>query len=1012
MSKYNCELCGKSFKQKIEYTRHKNKKTACVSVEKIKEIEHENIIINDNKAKLTSLFKYCLDVLRDNEHLVGDRALRSLAYILTFKLIEPKIGNEIDFDNYPYFKFDEFEDPKIMKEKLLFYSRFSNFAQREEIDLPLTTKYVWDTILSEHPKTKDIFIKDRGFEIKSQGTFKILITKINDFDFSNIDYDVQGEAYEEVIKDMMVGKIFGQFFTPPEIKKLMIKLINPQIKNDGTIETIYDPAMGTGGFLITALKHLLKQSKERNIPLNWDFIINNKGIGGREAEPNTFQLAKVNTLISSGHILMNIDCGDSIRKPIIDKYDIVLANPPYGIKGLNYDDINSPLRNEYLPIKINGAVPLFIQAIIYILNINGRAAVVLPDGQDLFSKNKSLVEVREYLMKTCDLKEIIYFPAGIFTHTSIKTCVAYFIKKKEGKDIIKTNVRHSTKSKVYKETERINKFTETHQTHKVEFYDYNPLNEVKTLLVEATIEQIKNNSYSLNYSEYIIDESKETEEEQIKMENNGITIKTLGEICKIENGYAFKTADYKKTKENNCIGLIQIKSIDNYEINSNKITEYVEENNKYTKYEINYDDMLISLTGYAGKIGKYKLPFKSYLNQRVCRIKLKTIGINPNYLYYWYISNDTEKIVFKMANGTAQPNISTTELGKIKIPIPPIEKQNEIVEKLGFIYEHCIKTSEEKIKQLKQLNKYYIESYIENYTKQIKTLGEICEFKNGKTLTKDKLINGVYPVIGGGQSPLGYHNTYNRQKNTILCSSSGAYAGFISIYNIEIWASDCFSIIPKNSNNMFIYYYLKNIQNNIYKMQTGAAQPHIYSKDLSKIKIPIPSIEKQNEIVQYCESNDNLIRQLEIEIEQNKKLAKEIINGILNSNNSNKDLLASFSFIYRIIYDLEYNKFHKIENSEKEIADKYNLDKLGLDINNLYNTYRKYMPDKFDDFKVLPLIDIPVEYENLYKKYHFNNCEVEIDESLESEFINKYGKIIDIDENKYDQFKKFVDDIN
>ena len=71
------------------------------------------------------------------------------------------------------------------------------------------------------------------------------------------------------------------------------------------------------------------------------------------------------------------------------------------------------------------------------LKINGKCAVVLPDGQDLFSKtNTTLVAIREYLMKTCDLKEIIYLPSGIFTYTSIKTCVFYFVKKREGTDVL------------------------------------------------------------------------------------------------------------------------------------------------------------------------------------------------------------------------------------------------------------------------------------------------------------------------------------------------------------------------------------------------------------------------------------------------------------------------------------------------------------------------------------------------------------------------------------------------
>ena len=94
----------------------------------------------------------------------------------------------------------------------------------------------------------------------------------------------------------MTGKVLGQFFTPPKVKQMMIKLIDPQLKADGTIEKIFDPAMGTGGFLISSLRHLLQQSKTKGIKMNWDFI-SNEGLGGREPEPDTHQLAISNMLI-------------------------------------------------------------------------------------------------------------------------------------------------------------------------------------------------------------------------------------------------------------------------------------------------------------------------------------------------------------------------------------------------------------------------------------------------------------------------------------------------------------------------------------------------------------------------------------------------------------------------------------------------------------------------------------------------------------------------------------------
>jgi len=89
-----------------------------------------------------------------------------------------------------------------------------------------------------------------------------LIDKLCTFDFEKVEEDILGEAFEEMIKNLMTGKVLGQFFTPPRIKQMMIEMVNPQLKEDGTTQKIFDPAMGTGGLLISSLKHLLHQSKK------------------------------------------------------------------------------------------------------------------------------------------------------------------------------------------------------------------------------------------------------------------------------------------------------------------------------------------------------------------------------------------------------------------------------------------------------------------------------------------------------------------------------------------------------------------------------------------------------------------------------------------------------------------------------------------------------------------------------------------------------------------------------
>ena len=845
---YSCELCKKTFNQKCDYDKHINKKAPCITLKEMQDINQIKEVKMDNKSALINIFKNCLDILRDNEGLTGDKALRNMSYFLILKLIEPHLGKEIDIDNYGY-DFSHLEDDIIEKHKtkLLQIVRFSNLANEKEDNISANMKYLWEDILSKHPNTKNIFLKDKGFDIQRQSTYKNLIIKINTL--HETEYDILGDAYEEVIQSIMTGKVLGQFFTPPSVKHMMVKLINPQIYPDGKIDSCCDPTMGTGGFLITYLKNILEQASVKNIKLDWDFI-KTEGLYGKELEPDTYQLAVSNMFITSGQMFDKLDRGDSIRYPISRKFDNILANPPFGIKGLKYDDYNSLLKDKYTPIKTDNAVSLFIQAIIYMLKINGKCAVVLPDGQDLFSKsNKTLVAIREYLMKTCDLKEIIYLPSGIFTYTSIKTCVFYFIKKREGDDVLETKINIS---KTQKETGRDYKFSKTHQTTTVKFYDYNPYNDVKNLFVEVPIEKIASNSYSLNYAEYMKDE---TDEEQYE---EGVIVKTLGEVCEVNQGNTL-------TKIEMIDGIYDV-------IGGGKII------GKHNKKNRDGNDFTLTRVGDIN-INYIDKPY--YLTDNGFSIKSIKEDIITKYIYY-LLSHNKDYLI-NLYQGVGQKVISKTNLKLLKIPIPSLERQQEIVKYLDFIYEKANKTSNEKIAELKQLNKFCLSNQKIFGENVVKTLGEVCNFKNGKGIKKDTLIEGEYPVIGGGQKPMGFHKEYNADENTILCSSSGAYAGFISKYDKKVWASDCFSIIPKNNsiNNTYLYYLLKTIQDKIYKLQTGTAQPHIYSKVLQNIKIPIPSLERQQEIVEYCENNDTLIKQLEKEIENNKKQAQQFITGIV-----------------------------------------------------------------------------------------------------------------------------------
>lgn len=800
---------------------------------------------------LINIFKGCLDILRDNEGLTGDKALRTLSQFLILKLIEPHLDTEINIKEYDYGDFGLQEEyVEKYKKKMFEIIYFSKLTEENDEKIPILLKDLWDGILSKHPITRNIFIEGKSFNMK-QSTYRKILNRINKINIKEREYDVLGNAYEEVIQDIMTGKVLGQFFTQPLVKKMMVELINPKIYPDGKIESCGDPTMGTGGFLITYLRNVLQKANKDGIKLDWDYI-KTEGIYGKELEPDTYQLAVSNMLIASGYLFENLENGDSIRNPIERKFDNILANPPYGIKGLNYDEFESSIKEEYTPIKTNNAVSLFIQAIIYMLKVNGKCAVVLPDGQDLFSKtNKTLIQVREYLMKTCDLKEIIYLPSGIFTYTSIKTCVFYFVKKKEGDKVIEIKRKIS---KTQKETGRTYKFEKEHQTHNVKFYEYDFEKDNKNLLVEVSIDDIKRNSYSLNYSEYI-----QKEEEQY---NKEIEIKTLGEVCEVKNGKQLNKIQFIK-------GNIPVFG------GGSNIVGY------HNDYNRSGNETIICGTGaYAGYIN-YNNGNKFWASQCFTIESKDTASLNNKFLYY-YSKLNLENEFMTNQKGTAIPFIRSTQITTIKIPIPTIETQKEIVEYLDYIYEISNKTTNEKIKQLKKLNEYCVNNQKKYGKNEIKELGEVCIIEQGDPLTKNKFESGKYKVIGGGKI-IGTHNYNNRNMNEITITRVGDIN--INYIKEEYFLTDNgFSIVSNNKSltiTKYIYYILKNNTNYIKVLYNGTAQKVISKTNIKKIKIPIPTIETQKEIVEYCERNEELINELEEEIKTNENNAKNFLNNIL-----------------------------------------------------------------------------------------------------------------------------------
>jgi type I restriction enzyme S subunit len=169
-----------------------------------------------------------------------------------------------------------------------------------------------------------------------------------------------------------------------------------------------------------------------------------------------------------------------------------------------------------------------------------------------------------------------------------------------------------------------------------------------------------------------------------------------------------------------------------------------------------------------------------------------------------------------------------------------------------------------------------IENLIKQYCPngvEFKKLGEVCKFKRGTTITAKDAIEGVVPVIAGGQAPAYYHNVANRTGETISVSSSGAYAGYVAYWTIPVFLSDSFSVNPdpKLLITKYVYYFLKNIQEQIHNSKKGSGVPHVHGSDLDKFIIPLPPLAVQHEIVSILDKFTALEAELEAELEGRRK---------------------------------------------------------------------------------------------------------------------------------------------
>ena len=175
---------------------------------------------------------------------------------------------------------------------------------------------------------------------------------------------------------------------------------------------------------------------------------------------------------------------------------------------------------------------------------------------------------------------------------------------------------------------------------------------------------------------------------------------------------------------------------------------------------------------------------------------------------------------------------------------------------------------------------------------EYKKLGDFCEIKTGKGITKsDAVLGGTYPIISGGQSPMGYYHTFNREANTVTISRVGAYAGFVNYIKERFYLNDkCFSVIPASErvSTLFLFYTLKNMESKIKELQSEGGVPTINTTKVSNLEIPLPPFEIQEEVALILDRFAEYAAELQAELQARKEQYEYYRDKLLSFNNINE----------------------------------------------------------------------------------------------------------------------------
>lgn len=676
--------------------------------------------------------------------------------------------------------------------------------------------------------------------VSNTGLIRNLMIEIHNMIFTKEmkDYDPNGILYEKMINGYLNerGSKLGQFFTPRVLVDRVIDEISDFVyemvacQDEKKPLKIFDPFMGTGGFLTHAFNKF--KIKLPDIELY-----------GSDIEPDTFKYGLMNALITTGELKFgNFTREDSIRKPSIfnnvngqmipKTYDIVLTNPPFGLKfkldEIGYKEskdskgqITSQVDIEQYYCRVPTTSGSFhaLQLCMFSLSPNGICAIVLPRGQEVNGtgrNHKNFIQVRQALVEKYNLLKILDCPKDTFEHTSVETTVLIF-------------THGSTTGVEFKSLK-----TNTSTTIK--------------------IEDLRTHTYSFDINVYIKKEKLQT--------SKYFELKKLGEVIEILSCGKHKSDEgVDKPDEKNIYPLFYCSILGH-------------------KYSASFDDdgeiCVINKTNGSGKSMIYYYNGKYAVANTTIRFRSNS-NVLTKYIYY-YLLNHINLLEDKYT-GLNQKSITNEDFLNMEIPIPTLETQKDLIQKFDVL-----SNERKRIRDLQIDLDNNIKELIENYHPingaETKKISELCELNKGKvqsskTSTDD---NKLYRLITLSEEHKSTNcDTFSLDGENIFVSDTPSGKKFVlKYYHGKCEFTDLLLNLRliNNINCRYLYYWLQNyILPIAYEdYMKGLANKSLDKEKFLNIDIPVPSEEDQLKIVKFYEQKEKEINYLKQTMQDLDKL--------------------------------------------------------------------------------------------------------------------------------------------